>query len=147
MTFRKILLAYDFSDQANRALLFASQIGTQLGAELHVVHVHVDIYDGRSQPAAGIPWASQDQTDRYMRFLHTELHNAARVVVGELSDKLTYHVLRGDPVKRIEALAEELGADLICIGSTGKGAVQRMLLGSVAQLVLRTSKVPVLSVH
>lgn len=147
MTFRKILLAYDFSDPANRALLFAAQLATQLGSELHLIHVQVDIYDGRSEPAAGIPWASQDQTDRYMRFLHGELHNAARTVVPELADKLTYHVLRGDPVKRMEALAEELGADLICIGSTGKGAVQRMLLGSVAQALLRTSTVPVLSVH
>jgi nucleotide-binding universal stress UspA family protein len=147
MTFRKILLAYDFSDPSNRALLFAAKLATQLGSELHLVHVQVDIYDGRSAPEAGIPWPSQDQTDRYMRFLHGELHNAARTVVQELSDKLTYHVLRGDPVKRIEALAEELGADLICIGSTGKGAVQRMLLGSVAQAVLRSSKVPVLSVH
>jgi len=147
MTFRKILLAYDFSEPANRALLFAAELATKLGAELHLLHVHVDIYDGRSEPAAGIPWASQDQTDRYMRFLHSELHNSARAVVAELADKLTYHVVRGDPVKRIEAMAEELGADLICLGSTGKGAVARVLLGSVAQLVLRTSKVPVLSVH
>jgi len=146
MTFRKMLLAYDFSDAANRALLFAAQLATQLGSELHLVHVQVDIYDGRSEPAAGIPWPTQDQTDRYMRFLQGELHNTARTVLQELADKLTYHVLRGDPVKRIEALAEEIGADLICTGSTGKGAVHRMLLGSVAQALLRSSTVPVLSV-
>jgi len=147
MTFRKILLAYDFSDPANRALSFAAQLATQLGSELHLVNVQVDIDDGSSASEVGIPRPSQDQTERYMRFLHGELHNAARTVVHELSDKLTYHVLRGDPVRRIEALAEELGADVICIGSTGKGAVQRMLLGSVAQALLRSSKVPVLSVH
>jgi len=108
MTFRKILLAYDFSDPANRALSFAAQLATQLGSELHLVNVQVDIDDGSSASEVGIPRPSQDQTERYMRFLHGELHNAARTVVHELSDKLTYHVLRGDPVRRIEALAEEL---------------------------------------
>jgi nucleotide-binding universal stress UspA family protein len=57
------------------------------------------------------------------------------------------HVVRGNPVRRIEALAEQLGASCICIGSTGKGAVQRLLLGSVSQSIVRTSRIPVLTVH
>lgn len=146
MSFRKILLAYDFSDASNRALLFAAPLATKLGSELHLVHVHVDVYDGRSDPSAAIPWASQDQDERYVRFLHSEMHNAAASQVHEQARSLTYHVLRGDPVKRIEELAEQLGADLLCIAATGKGAVQRALLGSVAQQILRTSRVPVLSV-
>ena len=49
-------------------------------------------------------------------------------------------------MKRLEALAHQIAADVICLGATGKGAVQRALLGSVSQLVLRSSKVPVLLV-
>jgi nucleotide-binding universal stress UspA family protein len=57
------------------------------------------------------------------------------------------HVVRGEPIKRIEARVQEIGADVLCVGSTGKGAVQRALLGSISQRILRTSPVPVLTVH
>jgi nucleotide-binding universal stress UspA family protein len=57
------------------------------------------------------------------------------------------HVVRGEPIKRIDALRQEIGADLIAVGSTGKGAVERALLGSVSQRIVRSSPVPVLTVH
>jgi nucleotide-binding universal stress UspA family protein len=146
MAAKKILVAHDFSDPANRALAFAADLADRLKASLEVVHVHPDVYDGQSDPSLGLPWPMPDQVERYMRFLDTEVERAVRGVLGE-SDNVKTHVVRGDPAKRIVALAAELGADMICIGSTGKGAVERALLGSVSQRVLRTSEVPVLTVH
>lgn len=147
MTFRKILVAHDFSEPANRALLCAAQLAEQLGAELHLVHVLVDMYDGRSEPEAAIPWITGDQTQRYVHFLNDELRRIASELVPARASAIQYHVLRGDPVKRILAIAEEVGADLICVACTGKGGVQRILLGSVSQSLLRYSNVPVLNVH
>jgi len=147
MQISKVLVAHDFSEPANRALAFAHQLACRVGATLEVVHVHPDVYDGHSDPAVGTPWPTPDQEDRYLRFLEQELESALVKVLGDDGVGTRRHVVRGEPVKRIEALAKELGADLICLGSTGKGAVQRILLGSVSQTVVRTSRIPVLTVH
>lgn len=148
MATKKILVAHDFSDPANRALAFAADLADRLKASLDVVHVHQDVYDGRSDPAVGLPWPMPHQVDRYMRFLETEVSRSVIGVLGEAEgDKVKVHVLRGDPAKRIVALATELGADMICLGSTGKGAVEQALLGGVSQRVLRVSELPVLTVH
>jgi nucleotide-binding universal stress UspA family protein len=82
-----------------------------------------------------------------LRFLDEELHRSLRAVLGDKAEVVRRHIVRGDPVKRLSALAQELGADVICLGSTGKGAIERVLLGSVSQRMVRTSDVPVLIVH
>lgn len=148
MQLKKILVAHDFSEPANRALELAASIAAKAGATVEVAHVHQsDLYDG-GDPAAGGPWPSAEQLDRYLRFLDQELERTVSSVLGsEQVAHVTRHVLRGDPVKRIEALAGDLKADLICVASTGKDAVQRVLLGSVSQSILRSSTVPVLTVH
>jgi nucleotide-binding universal stress UspA family protein len=59
----------------------------------------------------------------------------------------TKGVLReGDPREEIEAVAEDLGADLIVVGTHGRRAFKRWILGSVTQSLVRTSKIPVLTV-
>ena len=143
---KKILVAHDFSEPANRALAFAADLAEGLDASLDVVHVQQDLYDGRSYSSQGLPWPMPDQVERYMRFLESEVERGVRSVLGR-SDRVKVHVMRGEPAKRIVALATELGADLICIGSAGKGAVERVLLGSVSQRVLRISPVSVLTIH
>jgi nucleotide-binding universal stress UspA family protein len=111
------------------------------------VHVHQDIYDGRSTPEVGLPWPSAGLEQRYMRFLEQEVKTAVAAALGPLDHEIPIHVVRGDAVKRILAVAAEISADLICVGATGKGAAQRLLLGSISEHVLRTSAVPVLVVH
>ena len=147
MQLSKILVAHDFSEPADRALVFALDLARRLGATLEVVHVHPDVYDGHSDPALGTPWPTPEQEQRYLRFLEQELARVVGLVLGADAEGIGRHVVRGNPVKRIEALADELGASAICIGSTGKGAVQRLLLGSVSQSIVRTSRLPVLTVH
>ena len=142
---KKILVAHDFSGPANRALAFAADLADRVGATLEVMHVHPDVYDGHSDPTLGLPWPAPEQLDRYLRFLDTELDRAVRGVLGDQAVKR--HIVRGEPAKRIASMAHELGADVVCLGSTGKGAVERMLLGSVSQRVLRASHTPVLTVH
>ena len=147
MQLSKILVAHDFSEPADRALVFALSLARRLGATLEVVHVHPDVYDGHSDPALGTPWPTPEQEQRYLRFLEQELARVVGLVLGADGEGIGRHVVRGNPVKRIEALADQLGASAICIGSTGKGAVQRLLLGSVSQSIVRTSRLPVLTVH
>lgn len=144
---KKILVAHDFSEPSDRALAFASDLAKRLGASLEVVHVHPEMYDGYGDPAVGVPWPSSDQGERYLRFLEAETERAVRNVLGDDASRVRCHLVRGEPAKRIDALAADIGADMVCLGSTGKGAVERVLLGSVSQRVLRTCKVPVVTVH
>jgi nucleotide-binding universal stress UspA family protein len=147
MAIQTILCAFDYSEPASRALRWAHQLAGSLHARLELVHVHPDLYDGRGEVALGLPWPNAGQEDRYLRFLEHEVLQAARTVTDQPELSLRVHILRGDPVKRLLACAEEQHADLIVVGATGKGRVQRVMLGSVSEYVLRSSKVPVAIVH
>jgi nucleotide-binding universal stress UspA family protein len=94
-----------------------------------------------------VPWPTAGQEERYLRFLEQEVLHSARAITGQNELSLTVHIVRGDPVKRVLACAEERHADLIVVGATGKGRVQRVMLGSVSEYVLRTSRVPVAIIH
>jgi universal stress protein A len=147
MPTKNILVALDFSDPSRRALTLAAELSQKLHATLHVLHVHPDVYDGRGEPALGIPWPTPGQEERYMRFLDTELSRILLEVLGSGAEQVQHHIVRGDPTNRIIAVADEVKADLLCVGSTGRGGVARVMLGSTSQSVLRRAKVPVLTVH
>ncbi len=147
MPLQTILCAFDFSEPASRALRWAHELARSLHARVELVHVHPDVYDGRGEVATGLPWPSAGQEERYLRFLEQEVLQAARTITGQPELNVRVHVLRGDPVKRLLVCAEEQHADLIVVGATGKGRVQRVMLGSVSEYVLRSSKVPVAIVH
>jgi nucleotide-binding universal stress UspA family protein len=149
MTLKRILVAHDFSEPANRALAFALELAQASEACVDVVHVHPELYDGRGNPELGLPWPSEGQEERYLRFLDSELGRVVQQAQGSkpLKTGVRTHVLRGSPLKRLQSAALELGADLICVGSTGKGAVDRVLLGSVSQTLVRESTIAVLTVH
>jgi nucleotide-binding universal stress UspA family protein len=147
MAFKTLLVAHDFSEPSSRALALAAELAQKLAATLHVVHVHPDVYDGHGEPALGIPWPTAGQEERYLRFLDGELAHAVASVAPEQAEFAKRHIVRGDPVKRILALAAEVGADLVCVGSTGRGGVERVLLGSTSQSLLRQIRRPILTVH
>jgi len=142
----KILVAHDFSEPGNRALAFAITLAEETSARVEVVYVMPDVFDGRGDLDLAMPPTFKGQGERYLKFLQEELARMVHLTAPESAGKVSCHALRGDPVKQIEALAKEIGADVVCLGATGKGAVARVLMGSISQLVLRTSPVPVLIV-
>jgi nucleotide-binding universal stress UspA family protein len=147
MTIHKILAAFDFSEASLRALRWGLSLAQSTGAQLEVVHVHRDVYDGRGTPELGLPWPAAGQQERYLRFLEQELKAAVAAHTTALEREVVVHVVRGDPIKRVLTMAEQLGADLLCMGSTSKSGLQRALLGSISEYTLRVSPVPVLVVH
>ena len=132
----KILLATDGSEDAALATKAAIDLSNQSGAELHVVHV------GRSS----------------LRLSPTEYRAAAREKIGELAkaveeaggDVTETHLriddsqTAGNEAEHITGLAEELGADLIVIGSRGLSGMKRLVMGSVSESVVRHAHCPVL---
>ena len=139
----KILAAVDFSPVTERVLGVLKQMSATFPAEVRLVHV------APPDPAfvgyvAG-PGVVRDQ-------VATELH-ASHQQLQELADRLradgvdtTALQLQGATVATILAEAERLPAELIVLGSHGRGAVHHLLVGSVTDGVVRSAKVPVLLV-
>ncbi|WP_437810557.1 universal stress protein [Sorangium sp. So ce1078] len=142
---KTLLLAHDFDETSELALDTAIELARKLSAKIVVAHVYsVPVYsfpEGSSlipsaEDAARLADAAQRSLDQVL-----ERRRAAGDV--ELSG-----VLRaGVPDEEICRLADEIGADMIVIGTHRRGAVARALLGSVAQRVVRAAKVPVLTIR
>ncbi len=139
---KRSLVAYDFSEPARRALEFAFELARRNGGHVDVVHVHPEHYVGDQEPHLGVPWPTPEQSERYMRFLEHELE---QLVPAELKERTRCLVYDGDPKQLLIAKAEEWESDLLCIGATGKDGVERVLLGSVSQALVRRSPIPVLT--
>jgi nucleotide-binding universal stress UspA family protein len=72
------------------------------------------------------------------------LEGAERAAEGVPTER---HVLEGSPAREIVAYAERSGADLVVMGTHGRGGINRILVGSVAERVVRTAPMPVLTVR
>ena len=141
---KRILVATDFSEPSRRALMFARDLGAKCGAQTEVVHVHVDpfaVY--RDLPRESL-WANETQFQAYLVGLKAMLDKEAK---GVFEADVPTHVERGLAADKVLSCAGDCGADLLCVGTTGKGAIERALMGSVAQKLLRTCTIPVVTVH
>jgi nucleotide-binding universal stress UspA family protein len=140
---RSILCPVDFSEPAEHALRYALTLAEGLGIDaIQLVHVY-------QTPAHLFPVGSDyvlQAEPEVKRSLHKELEDLARRY-GAHGVSIATKWVEGTPHEAIVAAAKELGADLIVMGTHGRGAVQHLLLGSVAERVVRTSHVPVCTVR
>jgi nucleotide-binding universal stress UspA family protein len=142
--FRNVLVAYDGSDHAEKALREAIDIAAAGHGRLTVL------------TAIGSPSRWTTATPETMvaaRDLGLELEEHGQALLAHAvslvpDDTPVTTVLTHEPIRRaVLRCAEEHCADLIVMGSRGRGAVQAALLGSVSHHVLHHSRVPVLIVH
>ena len=144
ITFKRILCPVDFSDTSTHALETAIELAKQLNAEVHLVHVYQ--YPAFSMPEADlatpIDLSLQDDYARRLKQQLEALSNKHSDTDLDIGSTLT----EGIPYVEIVETANEINADLIIIGTHGRTGLSHMLLGSVAERVVRSSTVPVLSV-
>jgi nucleotide-binding universal stress UspA family protein len=140
---RHILVALDFNPISEHALEYGINLAEKLSARVTVVHVYslavLMALDGEYLPTAD---SASNKAEEAQRHLDAALAPYA-------SRKVEIHaVLRvGEAGEEICAQAKALGADLIVVGTHGRGAIGRALLGSVAASVLRGAPVPVLTLR
>jgi universal stress protein A len=141
---RPVLVAVDFSAVARHALAWALDHAAHVAAEVHTIHVierRLRAGDLSSDPAA-------------IKAELTQVHAEAAAELAKLVEpdarakipQLHEHVAFGSPAEEIVGLANDLDAALIVIGSHGRGAIERVLLGSTAERVVRAARCPVLVV-
>jgi universal stress protein A len=141
---KQILVATDFSESAAVALAYGRDLARTFNARLHVLHAVEDVML-RYSPEVG--FVSPD--------LQKNLEAAARLDLDKLITEDDRKTLAVVPVIKtavnipaeIVDYAKANAIDLIITGTHGRGAVKHLLMGSVAERVVRTAACPVLTVH
>jgi len=139
--YNKLLVAYDGSNLADKALGHALALAERYEASLVVVHVYgVPMFNsGDMLIAAPAEWAAD-----YAKHSASVLETAKDKVPPEA--RAEFRLVNGNPAETILSLAAETGADLIVMGSRGLGGIREFVLGSVSHNVVQHAKVPVLIV-
>ena len=142
-TIGRILVPIDFKSQSRKALDYASDLASDLEADVVVAHVYqIPVYsfpDGTIITPPDVAVELADAAQRNLDKSVDSLRMRGIDVLGVLKN--------GNPWEEICHLAEEQHADLIVMGTHGRHGLTRAILGSVAENVLRASHVPVLVMH
>jgi universal stress protein A len=140
----RILVPTDFSKHSLNALKYAAALADKFQAEIYLLHVVQDLALFLPDAISGTP-PYLPPTDQMLTAVRDSLDKLAR---EELS-KLTVHCLarEGAPFFEIIACAKENDVDLIIMGTHGRGLLAHMLMGSVAEKVVRKAPCPVLTVR
>ena len=143
----KILLATDGSEEAALAAQSAADLAVKTGSELHVVHVGKELTHGGyvGVQVGPSPAGSQELLDRQARKLLEVQLERMREAAG--TSEAEAHLMSGRADEEIVVLAEQMGADLVVLGSRGLGGVRRALIGSVSDSVARHAHCPVMVVR
>lgn len=140
--YERILVPTDGSDPASAAVRHALDLAKQHGAILHALFViNTDkswLTVSRTDVDDALRDIGQETSERVLREVETAAADADVELVTE--------VLEGTPDERILTCADDDGADLIVMGTHGHSGLQRRLLGSVTERVIRGADVPVMTV-
>jgi nucleotide-binding universal stress UspA family protein len=147
VTLKRVLVATDFGEASASALRYGRAIATAFGATLHVLHVTEDLALSAFSGVEGyamLPPEIQEDIDRAERQQTEELltendrrwlHAEAVTLTSEQTAATIVEYARANTI------------DLIVLGTHGRGALARLMMGSVAERVVRTAPCPVLTVH
>ncbi len=142
--YRKIMIATDGSEQVRRAVATAIEIAKLSGAKLYAVYV-------MANDEFSMPYPKNVELEKsFFDYFRTEGKEATAYVETSGRDKIVEVesvILEGSPAHEIVDFAERNDIDLIVMGTHGKNAIERFLLGSVAENVVRHSRKAVLVVR
>ena len=144
MSFSTLLFATDFSESSDYAFTYALALAKQFDSQLGLIHVINEPVDLRG---FYVPHISFDK-------LEEEIEQGARKVMEKFCrthladyEKHDCYVVPGIPYEEIIKKAEEIGADLIVMGTHGRTGFDHVLFGSTAEKVVRKSPVPVMTIR
>ena len=145
LSIKTVLVPTDFSEASETALTYGRAMAEAFGASLHLVHVMEDLLAhawAAEVYVASAPNLREEIERESRQRLETMLPEAGR-------ERLQARValLAGNPFIEIIRYAKAKDIDLIVMGTHGRGPIAHMLLGSVAEKVVRKSPCPVLTVR
>ncbi|MDR3636443.1 MAG: universal stress protein [Isosphaeraceae bacterium] len=142
---RRILAPTDFSGHAAKAVRYACRLAERLDSELHLLHVLSDVV-----PAGPDPMLAPVLPPEYYK----ETEEQSRIALAQLVEPDWGHprgfeaaVRWGGPVEGIVEYAADQEIDLIVIATHGRSGLSHVLLGSVAERIVREAPCPVLTIR
>lgn len=146
--FERILVAYDGSNGAERALSKAAELARLCGAHLVVLTVYR--HHSMLEASLSMVRGSIEPGGHLDEAMRTTARDAADYAKSHARDfgveKVSAFIKAGPPARTIVAVAQEKGCDLIVLGSRGLGATESYLLGSVSHKVTGLAECPVMVV-
>ena len=135
---KKILYPTDFSEYSEAALAHATALARDTGAKLVIVHVKEppDAY----VDTGGFAGYPVDVNEAEL------LDELSKIKPTDPDVGYAHRLLTGDPATEITQFAEKEGIDMIVLGTHGRRGLTRMLMGSVAEAVVRRASCPVLTI-
>ncbi len=145
MDIRKILFATDFSKSSGHALDYAILMAKKFSSQIHLLHVVQPV----PPLVADLAFTSAGLHTGSFAFLrHSQEHlGAIAEKIGLAGIHVTVHCREGLPYDEIMAMAEEQMVDLIVLGTHGLTGLSHVLMGSVAEQIVRNANSPVLTVR
>jgi nucleotide-binding universal stress UspA family protein len=139
--YRNVLLAYDGSPEADRALAHAIAVAQVYRARLAIVAV--------VPPPPLLAWQAPGGLTGIQESEKSEMDARLRAAADKVPDDLplTTRMLDGDPAREILRAVREGDHDVVVMGSRGRGRVSAALLGSVSNHVMHAAEVPVIVIH
>lgn len=139
---REICCAIDFSKHSRIAFDRAVELAVRLDAELTLLHVCAPAF-----PGADVVYASGEPADALSGGpVQAQLHTWRREAEQALGRTVRLELLTGSPAREIARFSRR-GVDVLVVGTRGPTGLGRLLLGSVAERVVRDATCPVLVVH
>jgi universal stress protein A len=143
--FKRILVPMDFSPPSDAALEYARSVGARYGASLYLLHVAEDPYRAFYSAEVFVP-EIEGLREEILSDSEKRLNDCLRP-----SDVTEFHTtatsIIGTPAGSIVEYAAGHDIDLIVMGTHGRGGMSHLLMGSVAERVVRTAPCPVLTVR
>lgn len=141
--YRKILIATDGSESARFAVDAGIELARLSGAKIQAVYV-IDIFAYYS-----VPRDPRWEEAMYAQFreLGREAVSYVKTAAEDIGVEVEPLILEGHPAEEILNFAKKQDSDMIVIGSLGKTDIERFLIGSVSEKIVRNAKVPVLVVR
>jgi nucleotide-binding universal stress UspA family protein len=142
--FSNIVVPIDFSEYTDEILEYASEIAGRFNASVHVIHIVPTMdYFTPYESFMAAEYVEAMQRDIESETVKQLDAAAARVKAANV----TKAIRTGSAFIEITGYADSVGADLIVMGTHGRGGLEHILLGSVAEKVVRKSSCPVLTIR
>jgi nucleotide-binding universal stress UspA family protein len=147
----RIVVGYDFSDTADLALAQAFELASRESrSEVHVLHVTVPVVDVAYTGALAVSAPEQIPIRDIYESLEARVGQRMagwQAQTGRTFNRLVIHVRTDVPSAETAQLASDLEANLVVVGTHGRQGLKRLILGSVAEAVVRLAPCPVLVVR
>jgi nucleotide-binding universal stress UspA family protein len=141
---KKILVPVDFSAHSAEALRLAADLARRYAASVDLVHVFFTMTYGTPE---GYVIPTAEQLELVMKELESQLRAAKQIALDAGAPSATTTLLQGRPATAILDFATASECDLIVMGTHGRTGVKRLVIGSVAEHVVRAAPCPVLTVR